>query len=221
MFQIIYNFLRVCVHTALHIRDPVFISSVVEDTFVMYQPLIVLFLEKLLHGSNIISGIGFISQRPEQDRRMILKAFKIGSGTVHYRFLPLRQGTGHIPGRFHSSHLLPGAVTLQIRLRHHIDSGFITQSVPFLAVRIMTGSDRIDMVTFEAFDVPFHVFQGNTPSGSCIPLMAVHTTDHQSLTIQLHYLILRIQRKITEAYFIWHHFRHFPLTVCQSDIQLI
>ena len=51
--------------------------------------------------------------------------------------------------------------------------------------------------------------------------MTVHTTDHQPLTIQLHYLILRIQREITEAYFVRHHFRHFPLTVCQSDLQLI
>ena len=187
----------------------------------MYQPLIVLFLEKLLHGSNIISGIGFISQRPEQDRRMILKAFKIGSGTVHYRFLPLRQGTGHIPGRFHSSHLLPGAVTLQIRLRHHVNTGFIAQCVPFHAIRIMTGTDGIDMVTFEAFDVPFHVFQGNTPSGSCIPLMAVHSTDHQPLAVQFHHSIRRIQNKIPEADLIRHHFRHFTLTVCQRDLQLI
>ena len=51
--------------------------------------------------------------------------------------------------------------------------------------------------------------------------MAVHTTDHQPLTIQLHYLILRIQHKITEAYFVWHHFHYLTCIVCQRDLQLI
>ena len=192
-----------------------------ENTLIVHQTQVIVFLEELLHRSDIILSIGFIAKGPEQDWRMILITFKICSGAVHYRFLPLRQGTGHIPGRFHGSHLLPGAVTLQIRLRHHVNTGFIAQCVPFHAIRIMTGSDRIDIVAFKAGNIPFHVFHWNTSAGCRIPLMTVHTTDHQPLTIQLHYLILRIQRKITEAYFIWHHFRHFPLTVCQSDLQLI
>ena len=89
---------------------------------------------------------------------MVLITFKIRSGAVHYRFLPLRHRTRYIPGGLCVTHLLPGAVAFQIRLRHHIDSGFIAQSVPFLAVRIMTGSDRIDIVSFEAGNIPFHVF---------------------------------------------------------------
>jgi len=89
---------------------------------------------------------------------MILITFKICSGAVHYRFLPLRYRTRYIPGGLCVTHLLPGTVALQIGLRHHINSGFIAQSVPFLAVRIMTGSDCIDVVTFEAGNIPFHVF---------------------------------------------------------------
>ena len=89
---------------------------------------------------------------------MVLITFKIRSGAVHYRFLPLRHRTRYIPGGLYITHFLPGAVALQIRLSHHIDSGFIAQSVPFLAVRIMTGSDRIDIVAFEAGNIPFHVF---------------------------------------------------------------
>ena len=88
---------------------------------------------------------------------MVLITFKIRSGTVHYRFLPLRYRTRYIPGGLYITHLLPGTVALQIRLCHHIDSGFIAQSVPFLAIRIMTGSDCIDVVAFEADNIPFHV----------------------------------------------------------------
>ena len=85
----------------------------------------------------------------------------------------------------------------------------------------MTGTDGIDIVAFKAGNIPFHVFQGNTPSGSCIPLMAVHSTDHQPLAVQFHHSIRRIQNKIPEADLIRHHFRHFTLTVCQRDLQLI
>ena len=67
VFQIIYNLLRICIHPALHVRNHILICLVMENTLIVHQTQVIFFLEKLLHRSDIIPGIGFIAQGPEQD----------------------------------------------------------------------------------------------------------------------------------------------------------
>ena len=50
----------------------------------------------------------------------------------------------------------------------------------------MTGSDCIDMIAPDTFDVPFLVGFGNTSSAPGIPFVPIHTIDDQALAIQQH-----------------------------------
>ena len=55
------------IHPALHIGNHILICLVMENALIVHQTQVVFFLEELLHRSDIILGIRFISQGPEQD----------------------------------------------------------------------------------------------------------------------------------------------------------
>ena len=67
VFQIIYNLLRICIHPALHIGNHILICLIMENTLIVHQTQVIVFLEELLHRSDIILSIGFIAKGPEQD----------------------------------------------------------------------------------------------------------------------------------------------------------
>ena len=114
---------------------------------------------------------------------MILKCFEIRPGSVHHRFFPLGQTTRHIPGRLRKD-LLPGTMTFQIRLRHHIDSVSVTQIIPCDLIRIVAGTHGINMVSLKTLNIPFHILQGNASAAPGTPFMTVHPVDDQSFPVE-------------------------------------
>mgnify|MGYP007039656069 CR=1 FL=1 len=65
MVQIFFDLIRLCIHTAFHIGNCVFISSVIEGAFIMDQAAVLFLFIIGVHGLDIIPSIGLISQGPE------------------------------------------------------------------------------------------------------------------------------------------------------------
>ena len=120
---------RLCVHAALHITGLIEFT-VPEDALIVNQPGWIPLLKILRHGENIFARVRLISTGPDQDGRMVLIPLQHGLCAVHHALLPLRKASRHVPGRLTGPHLLPGAMTLQIRLVDQIDPVFITELIP-------------------------------------------------------------------------------------------
>ncbi|MNN45189.1 hypothetical protein D3C81_1595110 [compost metagenome] len=52
---------------------------------------------------------------------------------------------------------------------------------------------RVDIVLFQYFDIPQHIFFGNGASPSTIEFMPVHALEYNPLTVQAHQIILHFK----------------------------
>lgn len=62
----------------------------VANALVVNQTVVIVFLIELVHGCQVVTGKGFVPQRPEGDRRVVLEVLVIAPGPVDHSFLPLR-----------------------------------------------------------------------------------------------------------------------------------
>ena len=117
------------IHLAFHITGIV-VSSVVADTFIMYQTGRVILMEKLRHFIDIFSAKRFISAGPDQDCRMILVSLVHGVGTVKHHIQPfrfvVRNNMSIILCKFRH---IPGTMGFQVCLIDHINTIFITELI--------------------------------------------------------------------------------------------
>ena len=102
---------------------------------------------------------------------------------VYHTGLPVRTIARHVSFRVDDRKLRPRTVALQICLVHHADAVFIAELIPQALIRIMAGTDRIDVVACEDIDILFHIFPRHGTAAACIPLMAVDTVDDEALPI--------------------------------------
>ena len=214
-FQIFHNFGRFRIHSALHITDPVKFP-VPEYPFVMNQSGRISLAEELTHCQNILPCIGFITAGPNQNRGMVFIPLQHGTCPVHNRLLPFRQRSRYIPGRFPCTQLLPGAMTLQIRLINQIDSIFITQFIPAALIRIMGSSHCIDIILFQNSDIGKHILFRDRSAPLRIKFMPVDAPEENSFSIQAHDPINHL--KIAESHRLIDDFQKCVITV--PDFQL-
>ena len=155
----------------------------------MNQTPIFLILKINVHSLDVIACIGLIPQRPKQNRRMIFKRFKTGSCTIQNNLFPLRNGTGHVTGRFSSAKLLKTSMAFQIALCHDINSGFIAKKIPGDLIRIMAGTYGIDIVFQNTCYIGMHLLHSDASSGLWAPFMTVNPCDDETLSVQINDLI--------------------------------
>ena len=117
---------------------------------------------------------------------MIFQQFKIGSGPVYHRSLPCLRTSRDIPAWLHCTHLLPGTVGFQIRLCHHIDAFPVTQIIPRNLIRIMAGTDTVDVMGMETVHIPPHLCLRDHSAAFCAPFMTVHSMKDQPFSIERH-----------------------------------
>ena len=68
--QKLLNIFHAGVHLAFHVARA-FISAVIENSLIMYKTVRIYCTEFFGHIKNDFSAVGFISHRPDQDRRMV------------------------------------------------------------------------------------------------------------------------------------------------------
>ena len=75
------------------------------------------------------------------------------------------------------------SVTLDVSLSSHIDAIFITKVIPYRIIRIVTGTNGIDIKLLHALDVQNHTLTGNDITAVRIKLVTVHALDIYRLAI--------------------------------------
>ena len=102
-------------------------------------------------------------------------------------------------------------MALQITLCDHVDTIFVTQFIDADRIRIMAGTDRIDIVLFHGHQVFDQFFSGYHTTGYRTEFVTVNTFEDDSLTIQHHDRIFHL--KTTEAHSLRDHFCHLSVLI--------
>ena len=76
------------------------------------------------------------------------------------------------------------AVCLKVCLIDKVDTELIAQIVPFHGIRVMTGTDGIEVQAFHDGDLFAHLLLGNGTSCLSAEIVTVHTTDDKAFAVQ-------------------------------------
>ena len=133
-----------------------------------------------IHIVSLVSSL--ITKGPDHYGWMVFIALYHILGAVH---------NGSIPDRISGRDVAACRtdVGLCIRLITDINTQLICQSVHIWIVRIMAGTDRIDIELFHHLQIGCDIFSGDSSSVLVICFMTVCTTEHDLFTVDL-YLFL-------------------------------
>ena len=106
----------------------------------------------------------------------------------------------------------------EVSLSSKIQSVFITEFIPARIVRIMAGTNRIDVQLFHDSDILNHALYTYHISTIRIYLMPVGTLNQYRLAVHQQLGVLDFH--IAEAHLLRNHLR-YPLLILQRDVYLI
>ena len=133
--------------------------------------------------------------------------------TIKHHIHPFRTVTWYdfaeVPGLFCTD--VPASVALHVTLCDHIDTVFITQFIDADCIRIMTGTDGIDIVLFHDHQVFDQFFSGYHATGYRTEFVTVYTFEDDSLAVQHHDGIFHL--KTTEAHSLRDHFCYLSVLI--------
>ena len=82
------------------------------------------------------------------------------------------------------------AVGLDIRFIKDVEAVFVGQFIPLGHVRIMAGSNGVDVVLLHQLDVLDHHFARDHLAGIGIEFVPIHSLDHQLLAVEQNLIAL-------------------------------
>ena len=151
---------------------------------------------------------------------MILVSLIHGVCTVKHHIQPFRFVMRHDIGIvFCKLCDIPGTMRFQICLIDHIDSVFVTELIDQGSIRIMTGTDRIDIVLFHDLKVFAKLFFGDMTSAYRAEFMTVHTLEYDTFAVQCHNSVFHLET--TESNFLRNHFLKFTGLIIYLHCQII
>ena len=154
------------------------------NTFVMYQTGRICVSEKLGHFINVLAAEGLISTGPDEDGWMVLVSLVHGIGTVQHHSQPfgliVRNYIGIVLSEF--CHI-PGAVAFQVGLVDHVKTELIAKPIDHGCIRVMTGTDGIDVVLLHGSQVLAKFCLRYASSCNGTELMAVHAFEYNSFAV--------------------------------------
>ena len=183
--QIFHNPLYRRVHLAFHIAASV-VASVVIDSLVVNQAVGIQLSELLGHLINHASTVRLIAAGPDQDRRMVLIALVTGIHAIEHSRFPLRIVSRHNRLRIRDlthRRCIPASMGLHIILRDHVESVDVAELIQSDIVRIMAGTDGIDIVPLHGHDVGERLLHAHHTSGQGTEFVAVDALKHNPLSV--------------------------------------
>ena len=114
---------------------------------------------------------------------------------------------------------IPGTVGFQICLIDHIDSVLIAEFIDQRCIRIMTGTDRVNIVLFHSLEVFAKLFFGDMTSAHRTEFMTVHTLEYDTFAVQCHNSVFHLET--TESNFLRNHFLKFTGLVIYLHCQIL
>ena len=142
---------------------------------------------------------------------MILISLITGVDTVKHHWLPIHVISWH--NRFHRRSVtdcrIPGTMGFHIIFSNQIKSILITQLIKRWRIRIMTGTDCIDIVLFHHHNILKQFLFWNHPACLRTKFMAVDSLKYNAFSIEAHQSVFHL--KTTESYFLGNNFTDHPI----------
>ena len=150
---------------------------------ILNRTALILTLNPLVSLQEVIAHHGFITQTPGYDTRMIEV-----HGNIVLVALQNLLGKHRLLGS--SIIAILETMTLLVSLSNHIDTILIAELVPAWIIRIVAGTDSVDIQAFHHLDVLNHALHTQNVTAVRVNLMTVGTLDKHRLTIDKELLVL-------------------------------
>ena len=155
--------------------------------FILYRTAAISLFDPVVTSHKVRSVTGFISQRPENNRRMIFKS-------LHHPLI---------------SFAIPHSMRFDIGFTHDIQPIFVTKVIPFGIVRIMTRPHGIQIILLHHPYILDHSLPGYLISGQRIQFMAVGSFKQDRLPIDPYLPQFFLQFDFPESDPLRNNFQHF------------
>ena len=157
-------------------------------SFVMNRSCRIYIMSPPRHSCMVRTCSRFISQRPEDDARIVLVTNHHPGHTLHEC-----SGPCVVVGE-HSATIM----SFKIRLIHHIDTILVAQFIYIWIIRIMTGTDRVEIELLHQADISLHFLSGNRLTAEFAMIVTIDTIELHRHTIDQKLLILYLD--VAESY---------------------
>ena len=196
--------------TVIHRAEDIGLT-VVSGTLILYRSAWIISFDYIIRLFEVRTISGFVTQTPEDDARMILECFYVQFVTLNVCLL-----VGRILGQgcFAISH----TVAFDIRFGHQIQTILVTQVIPSRVIRIVAGTNGIDVQLLHDLDILNHAFYRYNVSSVRINLMSVGTLEQYRFSVDEHLSVLDFH--FAETYILRNGLQHL-VTVFYGDIQLV
>ena len=99
-----------------------------------------------------------------------------------------------------ADHNIPGTVGFHIVFVDQVETVYVTQLIKSGIVRIVAGTDRVDVVAFHGNHILNKLFRLRNAACKCAEFMAVGAFEYDSLSIQEHEAVLQFKTAETDAF---------------------
>ena len=150
---------------------------------ILNRTALVLALDPLVSLQEVIAHHSLITHTPGYDTRMI---------EVHGNIVLVALHNLLGKHRFLGSCIIAilEAVTLLVSLSYHIDTILIAEFVPAWIIRIVAGTDSVDIQALHNLDILNHALHAQYITSIRVNLMTVGTLDEHRLTVDKELLVL-------------------------------
>ena len=190
------------IHATKHIQhaDIIFmIAGTIGRTLVVQQTGRIILLHPATGFFKVGTVTSFITQRPDHYRCAVLVANNIAFLTIQIGLF--KHGVaGQLTVVVHpvAADQRNGTVRLQIRLRDHIKTVLAAQLREPRRIRIVAGTDRIDIVLLHQDQIHHSLFHANGITGERIAVVTVYTAEFNLLTVDQDHTVLNFDGAETD-----------------------
>ena len=170
--------------------------------FILYRTAAISLFDPVVTSHKVRSVTGFISQRPENNRRMIFKS-------LHHPLISFEVSLGISRFLGQCPFAIPHSMRFDIGFTHDIQPIFVTKVIPFGIVRIMTRPHGIQIILLHHPYILDQSLPGYLISGQRIQFMAVGSFKQDRLPIDPYLPQFFLQFDFPESDPLRNNFQHF------------
>ena len=191
-----------------------------EKAFIMHKSCRIILTIKFGHLKDIFSTKGLISTGPDQDCRVVFVTLVHGIYTIQHHTKPfrfvMRNNICVVSCKF--CHI-PGTMRFQIVFRDHIKAVLITEAVDRRGIRIMAGTDGIDVVLLHSHNILDQFLTGYVSSCDGTELVTVHTFEHNTFSVEGHNAVFHF--KAAETNFFRNNLLEHSVLIIHFHVKVI
>ena len=203
---IFLTLLIVDIHRAMNIG-----LTVISTTLILHRTSLIIGFHPVIGLLEVDAIATLITQTPYDDGRMVDESLHITLVTLDMSLEVFRE----LGERFL---IISHTMRFKVCLSSHIDSIFITEVIPARIIRIMTGTNSVDIQLLHNLNILNHALHADYIATIRIYFMTVSTLDQDRLAIDQELCILDFH--IAETYLLRDNLR-YTLLIFQSNECLI